>query len=215
MKKYLLFLALIPLLSGCFSLRVDYPEINYYRLEQMPGKLEDVGISTIHGSLLIRNFTASDEINSDHFLAIWDNGKVQKYYYHRWITNIAELVTDFIVTRYNNLRVFSDGAIKSGSMIKPDYLLEGSLLEMYAHNNNDDEKNDNYVYLSMRISLLKKVPLSVDKKILLNKVFTVKQKRKNSSVENIADAFSKAMTKITDKTLLDTQKAIFNNQKKQ
>jgi len=214
MKKYLLLIAVIPLLSGCFSLRVDYPEINYYRLEQQPSKLEDVGISTIKGSLLIRNFTASDEINTDHFLAVWDNGRVQKYYYHRWIANIAELVTDFIVTRFNNLRVFSDGAIKSGSMIKPDYILEGSLLEMYAHNSKDDEKQNNYVYISMRVSLLKKVPLSVDKKILLNKVFTIKQKRKNKSVDNIANAFSKAMTKITDKTLLDIQKVIIKDKKK-
>jgi len=194
-------------MSSCISFREEYPEIHYYRLEQQGGNLQNIGAGTIEGTLQIRNFSVSEGIDNDHFLGIWEDNKVQVYYYHRWIANAADLVTDFIVTRYNDLRVFTGGVVKPASILVPDYILEGQLIDMVAHNSNGS-KATNYVYIAVRISLVKKVPLSTDKTILINKVFTVKSPRKNNSVETIAAAFSEAVSQISDQMLLEIQNAI-------
>jgi ABC-type uncharacterized transport system auxiliary subunit len=208
--KIIILLSISFLLTQCFNLREEYPEIHYYKLSQEKGMFQDMGIGKIDGTLQIRDFSVSDEIDTDHFLAIWDETKVQRYYYHRWIANCGDLVTNFLMTRYNALRVFSGGAVSPGSMIVPDYILEGQLIDMIAHNSKDDKKS-NYVYISMRISLLKKQYLSTDKTILLNKVFTVKSPRESSSVKTIAPAFSSAMSQIADQMLIEIQKTIFED----
>jgi ABC-type uncharacterized transport system auxiliary subunit len=193
--------------SSCISLREEYPEIHYYRLTQTEENLQNIGAGTIEGTLQIRNFSVSDAIDTDHFLGISDDNTVQVYYYHRWIASASDLVTDFIVTRYNDLRVFTGGVVKPASILVPDYILEGQLIDMVAHNTNDN-KSPNYVYIALRISLIKKVSLSTDKKILINKVFTVKSPRKNNSVETIAPAFSMAVSQISDQMLFEIQNAI-------
>lgn len=194
--------------TSCINLREEYPEIHYYRLNQTDGKIQNIGTGTIEGTLQIRDFSVSDEIDTDNFLAVSGGTSIQKYFYHRWISNCSELVTNFILTRYNNLGVFTKGAVKPGSMILPDYILEGQVIDMMAHNNEGEEKNINYVYISLRISLLKKVPLNTDKAIILNKIFTVKSPRINNSVESIATAFSNAVSQISDQMLLEIQEAI-------
>lgn len=194
-------------LSGCVSLRTEYPEINYYRLEQIGDKSQNIGVNSVVGTLQIRNFSVSDAVDTDNFLGVWEDNRVQVYYYHRWIANAADLVTDFIVTRYNDLRVFQGGVVKPSSIIMPDYILEGQLIDMVAHNSNSS-KSPNYVYISVRISLIKKIALSTDKTLLINKVFTVKSPRKNSSVETIAPAFSEAVSQIADQMLLEILDAI-------
>jgi ABC-type uncharacterized transport system auxiliary subunit len=210
MKKYILILFLAIISSSCLNLRVEYPEINYYRLTQFQGKFENMGLGNIEGTLQIRNFDVSDQIDTEHLLAIWSETKVQKYYYHRWITNCADMTTDFIVSRYNSFRVFTGGVVQSGSIIVPDYIMEGQVLDMIAYNT-DDKKKENYVFLSMRISLLKKVSLNIDKKIILNKVFEVKYPRDNAAVENIPVAFSRALSQISDQMFLEIQEAIIND----
>lgn len=208
MIKSALFILYLSFLGSCINLREEYPEIHYYRLNQIEGTIQNIGTGTIEGTLQIRDFSISDEIDTDNFLAVSGGTKVQKYYYHRWISNCADIVTNFILTRYNNLRVFTGGAVKPGSMILPDYILEGQVIDMVAHNYEGDDNNTNYVYISLRISLLKKVPLNTDKAIILNKIFTVKSPRKDDSAESIAPAFSNAVSQISDQMLLEIQDAI-------
>ena len=54
--------------------------------------------------------------------------------------------------------------------------------------------------------------MDLDRPILLNKVFTVKSPRPNSSVYNIADAYSEALSQISDQMLLEIQEVIINDQ---
>jgi ABC-type uncharacterized transport system auxiliary subunit len=206
-KIALMTLSLFSFTAGCISLRTEYPEVNYYRLTQIEDKSQNIGMNSVKGTLQIRNFAASDAVDTDNFLGVWDDNKVQVYYYHRWIVNAADLLTDFIITRYNNLRVFEGGVVKSSSIIMPDYILEGQLIDMVAHNSNKSN-SPNYVYISLRVSLIKKQPMSTEKALLVNKVFTVKSPRKNNSVETIAPAFSEAVSQIADQMLLEILDAI-------
>ncbi|MFH1049958.1 MAG: hypothetical protein V1779_03395 [bacterium] len=204
-----LFLCLLSL-TACFSLREEYPEVHYYRLNQIKSSGQINGSDKVEGTVQIRSFTGSDANNTDRLLGMWDDNRVQVYYYHRWITNASDLITDFIVERYNELGIFTGGVVKPGSILAADYILEGQLLDMVAYNTNDS-KQSNYVYISLRVSLIKNEALSTDKKILINKVFSVKQARKNNSAETIAGAFSVALSQISDELLMEIKNAITNN----
>lgn len=202
-----LFLFLI-LISGCINLKSVYPEIQYYRLSQEAGILQNLNTGTIKGNLQIRNFTIGAELETEHLLALVDENKLQVYQYHRWISDINDLITDFFVTRWNSYNFFSGAVLKSSTMIIPDYILEGHVLDMFAHNNKDNVKDGNFVYISLRVTLLKRIPLSTDRNIVINKVYTNKTLRESSSVNTLAPTYSKCISEIADKMLYEIQEAI-------
>ncbi|TAL67361.1 MAG: hypothetical protein EPN82_15440 [Bacteroidetes bacterium] len=203
---------LLPIFYGCISLKSEYPDISFYRLTQGPSKFR-VGISN-EGTLQIRNFSSSDQLGTEHIMAIWDEQKIQNYYYHRWISAPAELVTDFIIERINNSKLFKGGVIKPNSLLIPDYILEGHLLDMIAHNTHDNELDTNYVVISYQISLIKKEPLRAEKNVLLNKLYSISIPRENNQVATIAPAFSRGMSDLSDIMLNDINEAIKNSNKK-
>src|SRR3989339_987971 len=209
MKKIYLCLFLLPLLYGCISLKSEYPEISYYRLSQEPININNGG--GITGTLQIRNFSSSDQLNTEHIMAIWDETKIQNYYYHRWVSAPAELVTDFIIERMNNAKLFNGGVIKPNSLVIPDYILEGHLLDMIAHNTRDRELDTNFIIISYQISLIKKEPLKTERNVLLNKLYTISVPRKNNEVSTVAPAFSRGMSKLSDKMLNDIIEAVKNS----
>ncbi len=209
MKKIYLCLFLLPMLYGCISLKSEYPEISYYRLSQEPIKINNSG--NIDGTLQIRNFSSSDQLNIDNIMVILDEDKVQNYYYHRWVSAPADLVTDFIIERINNAKLFNGGVIKPNSLVIPDYILEGHLLDMIAHNTKDLESDTNFIIISYQISLIKKEPLKTERNVLLNKLYTISVPRKNNEVASIAPAFSRGMSELSDMMLNDIIEAVKNS----
>jgi ABC-type uncharacterized transport system auxiliary subunit len=199
-------------LSGCISLKSDYPEINYYRLNQEPGSFTNIG--TLNGTLEIRNFTTSREYDTEHLLAVWEDTKLQKYYYHRWVTPCPELLTDFFVNRFIQLNVFTGGTVKSNTILVPDFIMEGQIIEMLAHNSKKDDAGSNYVLISVQINIVQREPLKSEKNIILNKLYTISFPRPNSEVTNIPPAFSKALSQLVDKLMVDVYEVLPNYQNK-
>lgn len=203
MRKYLLFLLC---LSGCVSIKSDYPTIEYYRLEQEQTKYRNIG--TIPNALLVRDFTLSEEIDTDRFLALVDNSSVKRYFYHRWVADCSSLITDFIVKRYNEMKTFSNGVVKSSSIVIADYILEGHILEMLAYNSEKNKEVKNEVFLSIRIALLGKIPNSTETEVLISKVYSKREARPDNLARSIAPSFSKAFSSLSDEILADIQVAI-------
>jgi ABC-type uncharacterized transport system auxiliary subunit len=212
MKNTAIFLALILGLSGCLNLRTEYPDVKYYELKQTPVSISK--IDTIPGALQIRHINISGEFDSDAILARWGETRVQRYNYHRWISNVSGLVTDYLVERYSRAGAFSNGVIKPTSMILPDYILEGQVIEMIAVNSESEEPGSNYVVFSMKVNLLKRNSLKIEKQILLTETYHVEVPRKNNKVATIPPAFSKAVGQVADMLFVDIQQAITKYERK-
>ncbi len=196
---------IIFLFYSCISIRTKYPQTEYYRLEQEALSLKNVG--KIDATILIREVIPSAELESSNLMGIWDDGSIQRYNYHQWNSEIAPMVTDFIVKRLNLYSGFSGGAIKSSSSILPDYILESQLIDMMAYNS-EKSSEGNYVFISLQTNLIKRIPLDTNKNIILSQVYSQKISRQNNSVKSIAPAFSRAFSLLTDKLLIDIQSAI-------
>lgn len=196
---------IIFLLNSCISIRTKYPSIEYYRIEQNPLTLKNVG--KIDATILVRETIPSSELESTNLMGIWDDGRIQRYNYHQWNSEIAPMVTDFIVKRFNLYSGFSGGVIKSTSSILPDYILETHLIDMMAYNS-EKSSEGNYVFVSLQANLIRRIPLDTNNNIILSQVYTQKISRQNNSVKSIAPAFSSAFSLMTDKLLIDIQSAI-------
>jgi ABC-type uncharacterized transport system auxiliary subunit len=204
--KYLSFLLLIIFVTGCINLKDDYPVIEFYRLNQEKQKFQNIG--QITGVLQIRDFTISEEADSDQLIVLNGTTRLEKYYYHRWIAGPDDLVTDFMVERFNRMKTFSGGALRTSSVLLPDFILEGEVLDMSAHNSESDEVDANYVYMAIHINLIKRDPLKIDKTILLNKIYEGRVSRKNNEIINVAPAFSYLISDLTDQLIFDVQSMI-------
>jgi ABC-type uncharacterized transport system auxiliary subunit len=186
-------------LAGCFTIKSDYPKIEFYRLEQIPSTLSAVPHEK--GRLEVRTFTSAEDIDNVHLLALWNDGRLQRYFYFRWITDCSSLVTDFFINRINLLNIFSEGAGGSGSISQPDYILEGRVLDMVAHNNNNSDSND--VYIAVRISLYANVTAESVNTPILSRLYTISESRKDNFAASIVPAFSKGMSMLADSVIRD------------
>ncbi len=201
MKRIIIFLFILLLLYGCISIKSDYPEINLYRLKQEP--IPDNKPGKLEGTLQVRDFSSAEQLYTNNIIAIWDGERIQHYFYHRWVSAPAELVKDFLIQRLSDENIFEGGVVKPRSLIIPDYILEGNLLDMIAHNTKDKEPDTNYVTVSLCINLIKREPLTTTKNILLNKVYNISVPRHDNEVKSIPPAFSTAMSQIADNIITD------------
>ena len=115
------FLWIIIVFSSCINIKDEYPQVEYYQLKQEQSRVNR--FESIEGLLLVRDFGINDEVDSEHIIANWDNGQVQRYFYHRWISNCSAMYTDFIVNRFNFNNSFSKGVVKSNSMMPPNFTI--------------------------------------------------------------------------------------------
>ncbi len=209
MKKLLFLLFLSQVLYGCMSLKDDYPAITYYNFEQGPKPAGE--IKKLEGTLQIRDFTVSSSYDTDHLLAKYGTPpKIKKYYYNRWIADPGDMVTNFFVNRFNILSLFSGGVIKSASVLVPDYILEGQVINLIGINGENDDPGENSVAIGIKITLVKRANTTVKRSVLIAKVYEINVDRNDSSAESMAEAFSDGLTQIADKLMIDIQKAIRN-----
>jgi ABC-type uncharacterized transport system auxiliary subunit len=204
--KIISLLCVLIALNGCFSLKSDYPSISFYRLQQ--DSLKSFNASPVKAVILVRDFKINKEFETEELIATSADTKVERYYYHRWVSDCPGLITDFVVNRFNMSGIFVSGVAKSPTIILPDYYIEGSIMDMMAHNSDSDDPGKNYVTVSIKINLIKNQPDKASEYILLNKIYSSRINRKDDRAENIAVAFSHAVSEISDNILKDVVSVI-------
>jgi ABC-type uncharacterized transport system auxiliary subunit len=209
MKTITIFFGLIILgFAGCISIKSDYPDIKFYRLNQEKTILKTN--DTISGTLQVRDFTTRDDLETVHLLTLWGDNQVQKYFYHRWSTDCGPLVTDFILQRFNQMETFRGGVVKSTSILIPEYFLEGQILDFIAYSG-EKELGSSYISISIQVSLSGREAHAAENQLLFNKVYSLKIPRNSNKVESIPPAMSIGISKISDLILNDIISAIKSN----
>jgi ABC-type uncharacterized transport system auxiliary subunit len=118
------------------------------------------------------------------------------------------MITDFFVARYNKLNAFSQGVVKSSSVLLPQYIMEGQVLDMIARNSGSVAEGSNYVTLSIRINVIKLETKNASKQVILSKVYDTKIPRRDETVTTIPIAYSQAFSELADQALADIHIAI-------
>lgn len=202
--KVLLFTVLLAVgVAGCLSIKSEYQPTQYYRVVQKPSAVQTV--DTLPGTLYIRSFTVNEEFNNDHIVYIDEDVQQLDYYvYHRWITEVPEMISDYFANRYIQREVFRNGVAQSGSALLPEYILEAKILEMVA----DNREESSSVVLKISVSIVDVEPLRVERPVILQKTYEQRVARRNTGVESIPEAYSEALANIADQLLVDMENAV-------
>lgn len=211
MRKYLpLAIVLAASLQSCVNFRTEYPKIQYYSLQQLPFTFRS--IASMDVLIAFKDFRVPAELETNSLMTKWKDGRVQKYYYFRWSSDYSEMISDFIFARFNLSGGFSKPVVYTSSMVIPDYYLDCQVVDFSAYSDDEDAKS-NFVQVSLHISLTQRVPMSVENNIVLSKLYTQKVERENKFAESIPPAFSKALSLLVDKIILDVQSSIAQEKK--
>ena len=210
MKKIAFLVILVALiLNSCVNLDIkdEYPEIIYYQFEQSDNtQLND--IKPINAAILIRNFTISNEFDTKHIIANWDGKRVQRYFYHRWISEVPDMISDFIFSKMAKVKLCKFGPIKSSSLIVPDYIMEAQIINFSVNNFEKVTNKKNNVELEIKVNLIRRLSNADGEKIVYTEVYSEKIERENNLVSSVAPAFSQALSVVSDRIFLDMMKRL-------
>ena len=205
--KYFILLITLPLfIVSCISIKSEYPKIDYYRLTQDATSLKDLKKQDV--TLQIRSFNVSQDIDTDHLLAQIGSNQIKVYYYHRWVTDVPSMVTDFFISRFSQYEIFKGSVVGTNTIAIPDYIVEGQVLDMIAYNSLNNEPGTNSVVVTLKVNIIKYNALSIDKDIISSEIYTNRTYRSDNTASSIAPAFSKCFSLIGDMVLSDIIKAI-------
>lgn len=196
--KIISLIFLIIVTNSCINLKSDYPDIQFYNISPDFDSIKSD--FQIPGSIFIRQFSSGNAYDTDYFIASTGENKIKKYFYHRWTDNFNNLATDYFIQTFTRKKIFSDGVYESTSYIIPDFVLEGHIIEILAHNDLDNNEN-NYASISINLSFINRGNKLNEPVKLFNKEFSAKVKRPNKKVSTIAPAFDSCMTIITNKLI--------------
>jgi ABC-type uncharacterized transport system auxiliary subunit len=205
MNRVILFLISFLILAGCVNLREPYPIIEYYNLQQEPTLLK--GLPLKLPTVMVRRVIVNESIDTPHLLINTEPTSVQKLFYHRWISDVSTISTDFLITRINQSGLLSNGVVRSGSIAIPDYVIEPQLIEMVAFNGSQPGANESYVQVQFKVDVLKRMP---DNKleILYSSSYQQKFVRRKTDIKYIPEAYSRVFSLAVDNIISDLSNVI-------
>jgi ABC-type uncharacterized transport system auxiliary subunit len=213
-------------LTSCVTIKSEYPKTSYYRLSSKP--LEASAEAAHTEVLMVKSFSVDSEFDTDHLLALnpsvagatagasagasagaggaVSSAEMQKYNYHRWISEPRELVTAYTVNRLQASQAFTGGVFTEATSVLPTLELEGRIVEFMGRNASADGANTATVVLHLA---LKRVGGDAPvQRILLQKIYTHSAPRPNDAAASIPDALGEALSVCLDAALKDIRAAV-------
>lgn len=181
------------LLSGCVGIKGSAVTFDYYTLEydapmtgnaSMPGALPVV--------LRLERFTAAPEYETDRMIYRDSSNKRSAYYYHKWRSVPADLVTFFLKRDLAESGMFA-------AVLPPErgaghtHVLDGTVEEFLEW----DSETSWEAVITVNIVLLDPFETDATKRVLLQKRFSAREKCEARQPPFVARAMSKAMAQLS------------------
>jgi ABC-type uncharacterized transport system auxiliary subunit len=197
--------------SSLVKLQSEYPKTSYYRLDyrlappsQTAQPLRTTPEERVREIVLVKGFAIDSEFDTDHLLAFTPSAEIQRYQYHRWISEPRELVTAFVINRLQASELFSGGVFAEASGVMPTVELEGRIVE-YAGKN---AAGANGAVLTMHVAVRRITDTSSAQTILFQKTYSQSVARLSDSAASIPPALSLALAAATDSLCKDVAQAL-------
>lgn len=193
--------------SSLVKLQSEYPKTSYYRLDYRlapPAQLLLSPEQRLPEIVFVKGFSIDSEFDTDHILAFTPSAEIQRYQYHRWISEPRELVTAFVINRLQASELFSGGVFAETSGVIPTVELEGRIVE-YAGKN---AAGANGAVLTMHVAVRRITDTSSAQTILFQKTYSQSVARSSDSAASIPPALSLALAAATDSLGKDIVQAL-------
>ena len=186
-------LVVLLVLSGCAGIKGNAVKFDYYTLEYevpMPGDASMSGPLPV--VLRLERFTAAPEYGSDRMVYRDSSNKRSAYYYHKWRSVPADLVTFFLKRDLADSGRFA-GVLPPERGSGNTHELGGTVEEFLEW---DGEASWEAV-ITVNIILLDPAESDASKRVLLQKRFTVREQCEARKPAFVAKAMSKAMAQLS------------------
>ncbi len=194
----IIFLAGI-LLCGCLTTQTPLPRIDYYILEyeppviNLPGKLPCI--------LRMERFQVAPLYNSTNIIYSENKFIRNAYNYHKWRSNPGDMITSSLIRDFRAAGL-CNAVFMQGIPAHYSHVLQGVLDEFYEK----DETNSRQAILTVAVTLINKNESDISKSILMQKQYHVSETCSSKSPVALADAMSRAMSKISGLIIQDIYK---------
>lgn len=205
MNKTLVFILLTYLMVSCVNLREPYPIIDYYKLPQKPTLL--TSLPEIDKNIQLRRVVVNESFDTPHILISSEPADVKRLFYHRWLTDVSSMTTDFIATRINQIGILKNGIMRSNSAVIPDYIIEVQLIDMTAFNYEEARQRENYVQIELKVNFLKRMANN-DLQVVFSRNYKQIYTRRKLEIKYIPDSYGVVFSLAVDNIISDLSNII-------
>lgn len=178
------------IIAACVSVEQPLGKTQYYTLEYDP-PLQG-GMVTIPATIRLDLFRVAPQYNTTQIVYRDAPYKRQSYYYHKWRSHPADLVTHYLARDIRESRLFQ-AVVLHDSRIPSDYMLDGSVDEICENDNNGTWE----AVLTVSIVLMAEKEPDISKKILLQKTYSETEPCRQRNPEAVVEAMSRAMARLS------------------
>lgn len=197
----LLCTALLLLVTGCFSLEQPAVNIDYYQIEYGPANPSASDqLDTVLG---VRRLTIAAAYDHDRLVYKEGAFERQTYYYHRWITNPADMIQDALIKDLQHSGNYR-AVVAAPGPTAWDYEVQGYVREIYE---NDLGQNWESV-IDLDIAFIRAPPGASNKRVLFQKNYRASAACMGKDPKAVVAAMSTAMQEISVALQTDIYKAV-------
>ena len=195
------------LLSGCVGIKGSAVTFDYYTLEYDAPMSGNAAISEpLPVVLRLERFTAAPEYETDRMIYRDSSNKRSAYYYHKWRSVPADLVTFFLKRDLAESGMFA-AVLPPERGVGNTHVLDGTVEEFLEW----DSESSWEAVITVNVVLLDPFETDATKRVLLQKRFSVREKCEARQPPYVARAMSKAMAQLSRDIGTELQSALRQN----
>lgn len=193
--------ALSVALSGCVTVRSEYPEIRYYRLaDSRP--LDPLLKNTYDLSVWLRPIEAELSVDKPQMSRRSAESQLERMFYDRWAAPPPELIGEVFRHRWMRYGVFRQGLVRNASAVIPDVIIEARLAD-FTFSQPETRGDTLRAHVSMAVTLIRNDKDSTGPVVLLSKLYEHTEVVAFTKPDDYSRAMSEAVAIIADEIIID------------
>lgn len=205
-SRLILCASLLLLVTGCLNLKQPAVKINYYQIEYEPMNVPTP--KPLDVVLGVRDFDIATTYNSNRL--VYKKGAFERdtYFYNRWITNPAAMITTATLSDFIHSRTYR-AVVPIPGATKWNYEIQGYVRDIYEN----DLGNNWHGVIDLEITLIKGMPTDLKRRVLFQNSYHSSVPCAGKNPKAVIAAMSEAMQAISIELQGDVYKAIKDNLK--
>ena len=206
MMRLAIFILIIFLIAsgGCVTLKQPNMKIEYYTLEyDASHSVKNTNLNPVQAALKVERFSIAPVYNTSRIVYRDQEFKRSSYFYHKWKSNPADLVTYFLTRDIRESGLFTAVNVPD-SKITHTHIVEGLIDEFLEW----DSKDKWEAVLSMNVTLLDAGTSDISKRVIFQQKFSSRKTCKEKHPKALAQAMSQAMAEVSENICLTIHKAL-------
>ena len=184
------------LLSGCIGGQGKEVSTQFYTFEYEPREFSDK--AALPCAIKIERFRSASYYETNRIVYKENPSSIDSYYYHRWWSPPAELITYFLLRDMRESGLFK-AVLPFDTQTPYTHVIEGYLEEIYEKDNPEGW----VAVLSVNITLLSAEEPDPAEKVLLQKEYRQTEPADSKTPLALANAMSKAMSRVSESIIID------------